>query len=389
MEAYTQPSTLRRSSSRYLFDQVPPHPHLLVSVIVPVRNEAHHLVETLDALRRQCDNDGRPLDTTLYEVLLLANNCTDASYDIAQAYARQHPTFALHVTAVQLPPKQANIGTVRRLLMDEACRRLTTAGNAATGVIASTDGDTVVDSQWLCHTLREIRNGSDAVGGRILTQPVHSRVRLFHLRDVMYRTLIAKAEAMLDPCPHDPWPRHFQHFGASFAVTCRVYEQVGGLPRKPYLEDEAFYRALLRRDLKIRKSPHVKVYTSTRQQGRVGKGFSEQLRNWANLSRAKTKCQMAEPPEAVLLRFRCRQQLRAWWHTRHQATNGADVLTDIANDLLIEPQFLRREARKCLFFGHLWEKVEKRMGAGRWAEHWQPVPITEAIQKMRQYVGTM
>ncbi|MFD2936619.1 glycosyltransferase [Spirosoma flavum] len=370
-------------TSHLLFNKTLPSAYLQLSVIVPVRNEAHHLIDTLEALRKQQDTNGLPLNSSLYEVLLLANNCTDYSYEIAVRYQHQHPDFPLHVAQIHLPPAKANIGTARRLLMDEAYRRLTISGRSD-GIIASTDGDTVVDSRWVCNIMLEIANGNDAVGGRILTRPDQSQVRLYHLRDVMYRTLVAKAEAQFDPCSHDPWPRHFQHFGASIAVTCRMYEQVGGLPKLPFLEDEAFYRALVRMDAKVRKSPHVKVFTSTRMQGRVAVGFSEQLRYWSTMDKAN-QCQLAEPAEAVITRLRNRQRLRSYWQMRDHCT-PTDTFQIIASELLIDPNWLMAEVPKSRFFGEIWEKIDEKMATGRWAAQWQPVPITVAIQEMRNYL---
>ena len=369
-----------------LFNTVPPNPTLRLSVIVPVRNEAHHLRNTLEALHNQQDVNRLRLNPALYEVLLLINNCTDRSYEVAVRYQQQYPDFSLYIARIHLPPARANIGTVRRLLMDEAHRRLTSIGRPD-GIIASTDGDTVVDGQWVYHIMNEIAKGSDAVGGRILTRPTHSRVRLYHLRDVMYRTLVAKAEALLDPCPHDPWPRHFQHFGASIAVTCHMYERVGRLPARPFLEDEAFYRAMLRMDAKIRKSPYVKVFTSSRMQGRVAVGFSEQLRYWSNLHQTK-KCQLAEPPEAVITRLRNRQQLRTCWQMRNQLVLLSTVQT-IARELSINPHWLAGEVQKAHFFGELWEKVEKKMATDKWASRWPAIPITVAIQEFRTYLLTI
>lgn len=368
-----------------LFNTTPPNPQLQLSVIVPVRNEAHHLTNTLEALRNQQDVNGLSLNKALYEVLLLINNCTDCSHEVAIRYQRQHPDFALHIAQIHLPAPKANIGTVRRLLMDEACGRLTSV-NRPNGIIASTDGDTTVDSRWVCQIMREIANGNDAVGGRILTRPDHSRVRLYHLRDVMYRTLVAKAEALFDPCVHDPWPRHFQHFGASIAVTCRMYEQVGRLPEIPFLEDEAFYRAMLRIDAKIRKSPDVKVFTSTRIQGRVAVGFSEQLRYWSALQQAN-QGQLAEPAEAVITRLQNRHQLRKCWQTGIRSLPVYSLQT-IARELCIDPHWLMREMAGSCFFGELWEKVEKKMVTSKWATRWQPVLITVAIQDLRNYLTT-
>ncbi len=185
-------------TEQFLFDTIPPSPALTVSVIVPVRNEAHHLVQTLDALRNQFDADGKPLNPATFEVLVLANNCTDQSYAVAIGYQQRYPAFPLHVAQIQLPPHKANIGTVRRLLMDEAYRRLTST-HTRCGIIASTDGDTVVDRCWLHYITLEIARGNDAVGGRILTRPDGSQMRLYHLRDVLYRTLIARVEALARP----------------------------------------------------------------------------------------------------------------------------------------------------------------------------------------------
>ena len=377
------PATHYPTTDHPLFNTTSPPSALCVSVIVPVRNEAHHLEQTLDALRHQCHADGQPLNPATYEVLLLANNCTDQSYAVARQYQQQHPAFPLHVAQIQLPPQKANIGTVRRLLMDEACRRLMSLDNPS-GIIASTDGDTVVDRCWLHYIMLEIAGGSDAVGGRILTRPDSSQVRLYHLRDVLYRTLIAQAEAVLDPRPHDPWPRHFQHFGASIAVTCQMYRQAGGLPEKPYLEDEAFYKALLRTDAKVRQSPQVKVFTSTRMEGRVAIGFSEQLRYWSRLVRL-SKGQVAEPAEAVILKLRSRQRLREYWNAKNRPGH-ADALPSIAADLLLDPDWLARMVQKSPFFGQLWEQVEKKMAAGKWVQKWKPVPITTGIQAMRAFL---
>jgi glycosyltransferase involved in cell wall biosynthesis len=381
MQTAIDPPVANSGIGKPLFTSPVPSTDLLVSVVVPVRNEAHHLEHTLDALRNQIDTDGKPLDPTTFEVLVLVNNCTDHSYAVAIAYQQRYPTFSLRIAQVQLPAKKANIGTVRRLLMDSAYRRLMSI-DRPTGIIASTDGDTVVDCYWLHYIQAEIANGNDAVGGRILTRPDGSQVRLFHLRDVLYRTLIARAEAILDPSPNDPWPRHFQHFGASIAVTCRMYQQAGGLPEKPFLEDEAFYRALLRTDAKVRKSPHVKVFTSTRTQGRVAVGFSEQLRYWGRL-RQSNQCQVAEPAEAVVIRLRNRHRLRHCWEQR---ISDLAMQAVIASELMIDADWLSHELQGNTFFGQLWEKVEDQMALGPWTAHWIPVPITTGIQTLRTFL---
>ena len=142
--------------------QTPPLPQCEVCVIVPVQNEAETLESTLTALAHQVDLVGRPLDSTRYEIILLANNCSDDSAAIARRFASQHPTLALHVVERTLRAAEAYIGRVRQILMDEAYRRLIALGRRR-GVIASTDGDTQVAPTWVAATIQEIARGADAV----------------------------------------------------------------------------------------------------------------------------------------------------------------------------------------------------------------------------------
>ncbi len=357
---------------------------LQVSVIVPVRNEAAHITKTLEALRTQEDEAGNALRPGFYEVLVLANNCTDQTANIIHHYKKKHPDFPLFMEDIKLPASTANIGFVRRMLMDAAFRRLHESGNP-NGIIASTDGDTIVDRQWIYHITQEILNGNDAVGGRILTKTDRSPARLYHLRSVMYRSLLTKAAAIIDPSVNDPWPCHFQYFGASLAVTCNMYERAGRLPQVPYLEDNAFLDALNSIDAKVRKSNQVKVYTSTREQGRVEVGFSEQLNKWNSLAMSASE-QLAEPTKASLLKLQNRFALRTC--RDNYLTNGLQQqeLSVIANELCIDAIWLKKQFSSATYFGALWQQVEHKMATGTWAKMWKPVPITAAIHELRLFI---
>ncbi|MBD2702452.1 glycosyltransferase [Spirosoma sp. BT702] len=370
---------------RALFDLFPPDPDLQVSVIIPVKNEADSLENTLNALRCQKDLDGASLPKQSYEVLILLNNCTDQSGQITRSYQLRYPDFRLLVATVQLPVEMANVGTARRLLMDEACNRFCQL-DRPTGIIASTDGDTFVDSQWIAQICTEIDQGCDVVGGRILTQPDDTPVRLNHLRNVTYRSLIARLESLLDPLPFDPWPRHFQHFGASIALTCAMYKRVGGLPPVACLEDEALYRALERIDARIRQSPLVRVTTSSRTQGRVAIGFSEQLRYWEVLNKTHQH-QLVECAETVVHRIRARHRLRLYWQQRH--TQPPFCLQAIAANLALDYSCLQSQLDQSHYFGQFWEYVDACLTNNGWANRWQPVPITEAISQLRLLVNTL
>lgn len=356
-----------------------------VCVIVPVRNEAGLLSQTLQALRLQMDPDGNALPQHTYEVLLLINNSTDHSLQIATAYARKFPAFRLLVENIELPHDQAHIGTARRMLMDKAYARLTREGNQD-GIIASTDGDTSVDSQWVYHIMAEIGKGNDAVGGRILTRKRSGSERIYHLRDVTYRCLLTQAESLIDPQVHNPFPCHFQYFGANMAVTCKMYEQAGRLPVLPFLEDAAFHKALLQQDARIRKSFTVKVYTSARINGRVSIGFSQQLGRWKEEQKT-AQAQMVEEVAPLLRMYSLRNRLRKCWseYQKNQIVLSQQM-QDLASLLHTPAEWLQSELTTTASFGLLWESIQQRL----YTEAETAVciqPIEQAILQLRKFIN--
>ncbi|MCF2489192.1 glycosyltransferase family A protein [Dyadobacter sp. CY347] len=355
-----------------------------VCVIVPVRNEASHLHQTLEALRNQTDGSGQPLPRGTYEVIVLVNNSSDDSFQIVTRYAQAFPAFGLSAGNIALPKDQAHIGTVRRLLMDEAYKRLTLSGSDD-GIIASTDGDTIVDSQWVFQIMAEIAKGNDAVGGRILTHKNEQIARLYHLRDVTYRCLLTHAECLVDPQVHNPYPRHFQYFAANMAVTCKMYAQAGKLPILPFLEDVAFYKALLNQDARIRNSFHVKVYTSTRTDGRVEIGFSEQLRKWQQ-DEEKAETQMVEDVTLLISTFRLRNMLRRCW-SKYQQTKRIDAneLDHITSHLQMDTDRLESALVNSTYFGPLWSMLHSYYKETNGAMALQP--IDQAIAQLRAFIN--
>ncbi|MGG6297251.1 glycosyltransferase [Leptolyngbya sp. AN02str] len=366
----------------------PPLPQCEVCVIVPVRNEAEVLERTLTALAYQVDLHGRPIPSKRYEVILLANNCSDDSAAIARRFAQRQPNLVLHVVEQTLPASQAYIGWVRKRLMDEAHSRLMGLGRTR-GVIASTDGDTCVAPTWIAATLHEIQAGADAVGGRIMTDR-HDRAaldpyaRACHLREVGYRFLIAELEAYLDPDPFDAMPRHFQHYGASFAVTADMYEQAGGLPPVKTSEDVALYRALLRVNARFRHSLRVQVTTSARQVGRAQNGLAHQLNQWATMG-VQHQPFLVEPAGAIVARLQARHELR---RLLNRALDGyTPTVSDVAlpaNRLGVDRGWLMDRLAQPASFGALLEQIEQQqVREGLWQQRWPPINIQQAMNDLR------
>jgi len=352
----------------------PPRAGLQVSVIIPAKDEVVNLPATLAALASQTDAHGRPLPADSFEVLVLANNCTDATATLVRRQAHRFPHLVLHVAELCLPAAKAHVGCARRLLMDEACTRLAQVGNPV-GIIASTDADTRVAPTWVAAIQTEIAAGADAVGGRICTEtsdPRLSPLRRIQVRDTAYRLLCARLENLLDPSPADPWPRHHQHFGASLALTTRAYCRVGGLPEVRFLEDEALCQALRRHDLTVRHSPLVQVLTSARRQGRVEVGLSWQLREWLHMSQQQREPHVESPAQLAAL-WQARRQLRTYW-----ASRPAHLHETLAFCLGLPAAVLLAQVQRAAAFGELWEEVLQQ---GR-AATLEQVPLALALLEL-------
>lgn len=361
-------------------------------VIVPVRDEAANLETTLLALANQIDLDGKPLDKNRYEIILLANNCSDNSAEIARRFAKNHPKLILHVVEITLERDRAHIGWVRKILMDEAYRRLKSIGRDF-GVIASTDGDTRVAPTWIAATLAEIKAGSDAVGGRIVTEnrekeKLDNSTRLYYLRTVCYSYLTYQLEGYLDPDPLDPNPRHYQHSGASFAVTAQMYAKVGGLPPLPSSEDIALYDALRRVDARFRHSQAVRVNTSARVLGRAKAGLADRL---AELKVMGQKHQLLLVESAFLLesRFRLRRHLRYLWQTKQKGKTLSPYFAIVlARFLEIDRDLLLKFVMRSATFGLLIEQIGNYQQENPTIElNWPKVTIQQAISDLRAIIN--
>ena len=365
-----------------LFAQAYVHPDLKLSVIVPAKDESQEITMTLDALRTQQDLMGNPLPLNLFEVLVLVNNCSDDTLQVCKVYQETYPSFPLHLEYIELSAEVAHIGTVRRMLMDTAYGRLSrTAGSK--GIIVSTDADSQVDKNWVQNILLEMDRGADVVGGRIFPRDVPSLSKRHHLQDVNYRFFQSRLEAEIDPCLSNPWPRHFQCFGPSLAVTCDIYDRAGRLPAIPYLEDEEFRKALKRIDAKIRHAPDVRVFTSSRLRGRVEFGFSVQLKHWTDMSNNREE-QMVETLETLTFKFKLKNMLRNLWLTSSDYSAAHIEVRRIAELINKEPEFVMQLLLTSRFFEALWEQLDLELQA---AELYKTTlkPISEVIQSFRQY----
>jgi hypothetical protein len=369
----------------------PPSLQTRVSVIVPVRNEAATLPSTLGALARQVNFQGQALAPDSYEIIVFANNCTDHSAALVRQFAQGHPQLQLHLIEQTLPPDEAHIGRVRQILMDEAYHRLRWVGTPR-GIIASTDGDSRVDPQWIAAMLWEIDCGADALGGRTVIDrderaALDAATRATYLRFVGYRYLVKQLEDYLDPDPFDRAPRHYQFFGANFAVTYEMYALVGGLPPLPTSEDVAFHRALVRVGARVRHSLLMRVTTSARQCGRASLGLADRLSQFQTLGQTR-QAFLVEPAAAIEAKLLARADLRRYWQ-HYSAGQPLSVLAppqlvQLATRLAVPRVALQEAVELASSWGDLYQRVEQcQQSAGLWQQQWGAVAIEEAIADLR------
>jgi GT2 family glycosyltransferase len=311
-------------------------------VAIPVRDEAERIAACLTAL----DHQQRLPDT----VLLLLNNCTDATEAIARGLAPSL-RFDLKVVCRDLPASRANAGHARRAAMALA------AGLAGPGgILLTTDADGVVPPDWVRRNLAGLGQGADLVCGRIVVDPIEAAMIPAHLHadDKLECNLISLLDDMawiIDPDPYDPPARHTEASGASLAVSVAAFDRVGGIPPVASGEDRAFVDALRRIDARIRHDPAINVVVSGRIVGRARDGMADAIRRRMVRQDEFTDTQV-EPAQNALRRLTLRRRVRSAW--RSGVVHGT-----LAASLALHPRRLA-EALSAAFFGTAWAEIERR-----------------------------
>jgi len=341
-----------------LFSRFKISPDVKSSIVIPVKDEEAYILQTLTSFSVQADIFGKPFDPKQYEILVLANNCSDRSVALIKKFQQNHPNLNIYLEEITLSNGQANIGYVRRKLMECAYRRLCKNG---VGIIMTTDGDTMVATDWIAQTQWEINNGADVVGGRILLYPdelegLDEFTRIHHVKDEKYHLLIAELEGNIINPAFDPVPRHHQHFNGSFAITTECYARSGGVPVVDHLEDCAFFERLQSIDARIRHSYKVKVHTSARCIGRTEIGLSYQLNVWKNLGK-QVEEYFVESCDSVINRLIQKKSLMTVWELKGQNEfDFSQLMKKNVPEITVDEEIFTSFTNS-LYFGEWYEKV--------------------------------
>lgn len=118
-----------------------PNSQLEYVIIIPAKDEAEGITQTLTAIANQKNKDGSDFNKSLFEILLLCHNCNDETFETCQEFARNKSNLNLQI--LELHSEVANtVGSARRILMNIASKRI----QKTEGFIISTDADTLADN---------------------------------------------------------------------------------------------------------------------------------------------------------------------------------------------------------------------------------------------------
>lgn len=278
------------------------------AVAIPARDEEERLPRLIEALDRQTWSAGG----RLLPVSVVVNNGTDGTAGVARAAGSRCANLQLDLVEIHYPEEAAHVGSARRLAMERALA--SAGGPLARAAVLTTDADAVPAPEWVETNLAALGRGADLVGGLIIGDAAEEALlgRGFHRRAALqarYAELADHLTALIDPIPHDPWPRHHDHTGASLCIRGDVYQAVGGLPVLPFREDLGLVSRARALGFRLRHDPAVRVGVSARLDGRAPGGMADTIKAWVASAR-QGHPQLVEAPEAIEQRALRRAALR-------------------------------------------------------------------------------
>jgi glycosyltransferase involved in cell wall biosynthesis len=211
-------------------------------VIVPAYNEAARITATLDALAAQTDRD--------FTLLVVDNNSLDGTPDVVRTNA------SIRAQLIVEPHK--GVGCA----VDTGFRHAIAHGAT---MLARTDADCLPRPGWVAAARAALTANPGLVAGRIVARrDEHGLVGR-----AMFRAVVAGAAGFgrLRPANRDAGylAPYRMHAGNNMAITAALYEECGGMPRRPSPTDRAFLNRVRRTTAAITRCPAMVVENSTRR----------------------------------------------------------------------------------------------------------------------------
>jgi hypothetical protein len=253
-----------------------PDPDLNCIVAIPATEESG-LLKCLDSLYI-CQPPPLPV-----EVIVLLNSSEKSStatietnrhtFEAAREWSRNHsrPGLQFHIVLAEgLPAKHHGAGLARKLVMDEAVRRLNAIekGGRPEGVIVSLDADCTVRGDYLREItgmfgrFPELEGCSVAfehpLEGDEFPEPVYEAIVNYELHQRTY----------LEAVRYTGYPYAYHTVGSAFAVRASTYCRQGGMSRRQAGEDFYFIQKVAGQG-NYGECNSTRVYPSPRPSARV------------------------------------------------------------------------------------------------------------------------
>lgn len=227
-----------------------------VAVVVPVHNEASHLLGCLRHLQAAADFLLRQRPGLSVAMIFVLDRCTDDSAAILCPAASSVPRLVL------LHVDHGNVGANRATGVKHGLELCAADGIPVEHVwLASTDADTRVPVDWLSRQLEWAGTGVDAVVGTIEPDRDELGERLFQLWEADY----------------DRGEDHDHIHGANLGVRASSYSAVGGFGSFAAHEDVDLVQRLRRAGFRVKATGTTHAITSGRLTGRAKEGFADYL----------------------------------------------------------------------------------------------------------------
>jgi cellulose synthase/poly-beta-1,6-N-acetylglucosamine synthase-like glycosyltransferase len=244
-----------------------------LTLVIPAKNEADRIERALHAAVASALRSG-----TTASILVFANDCEDATADIARRVAGTAP-IDVRVVEATLEPAVRDAGRARRRAAELAL------DDDRPDLIVTSDADATLTPETLGAMAEAIADGADVVCGRISTRlPASARTpSLLRMQAVSaaYREAVHTIRFGIDVLfgrqTHDRRP-HYTRSGACMALTAGLHDRMGGLPDVPVAEDRALVREAEALGARIRYCNRARARVSPRFIGRAAGGMAETLR---------------------------------------------------------------------------------------------------------------
>ncbi len=316
-------------------------------ITIPCYNEPD-IQETIQSLFA-CDQPACDV-----EVLVLVNayehtpnhilSVNESSYAGLKDFAKKYNTHHFKIIPLYtdcLSGKQTGAGIPRKILMDEALRRLVSIDNES-GIIVSLDADCTVDSNYLTEIYKAFHDNDKLCAATIaFHHPVTHLSENDPLRIAAesYEMYLHYYRLALEYCGY-PYP--YYTIGSAMAFRASVYTRAGGMGKQSAGED--FY--FLQKVFPLGEIKHIdttKVYPAARFSDRVPFGTGPALQKMVSENQLFKKTYSLESFLALKLFF-----------SRMLDTYESDI-SEIADILTSLPVYLQEFLKEDHFLEHLGE----------------------------------